>query len=215
MTVTKQSTDLTMYNQWRSLSMRMLGESLQNDAANPQLSRDIVYATSHATDEIARDILATIGHVMLPAPDLNRANLQRIIGRAIELGRNFRAQRAVYVFDNYEPLSQGPIMYDESTMDEVQDNEDDVTMPRRVILVKWPCVVKHGNENGEDVCCTQDSCLDTSLLIHSSRLICKTSYSEQKWSARKLVEHRRKSLTSCFDGEDEESKNWQDSTSKH
>lgn len=173
--------------------MRMLGESLQNDAANSQLSRDIVYATSHATDEIAHDILTTIGHVMHPSPDPNRANLQRIIGRAVELGRNFRAQRAVYVFDNYESLGQGATMYDELTMDEVQENEDDVTTPRRVILVKWPCVVKHGNENGEEVCCTQDSSHDTSLLIHSSRLICKTSYSKQRWSARKLIEHCHKS----------------------
>ena len=144
---------LSMYNHWRSLSVHMLNKSLQDGAATEAsvLRKAILENTCSQAEGIVDKIDTMICAVMSSARSLRLDALRQIVQRTIRLARVFRSQRAVYSFDHVLLQFSTSPQFDESVMEAVLDTEDGSAKIHDVLMVLWPCIVKHGDQNGDNV----------------------------------------------------------------
>lgn len=132
----------------------MLNKSLQDGPATESaiLRQAISDNTCEQVESIVEHIDTMIRAVMISPRCLRLDALRQIVQRTIRLARVFRSQRAVYSFDHVLLQSSTSPHFDESLMEGVPEREDDSLIPHSVLLVLWPSVVKHGDQNGDNVC---------------------------------------------------------------
>lgn len=130
-------------NEWRSTTLSLIRQS----------SEDALQAHTTGLSRIIHDTISRIlGKLTASAAtDARDKGLQSIIDQAIDLSRAFRVQRAQFEVDMPSMTEEGPLQFDVATMEDITGENDEELIGRRVECVVFPCVIKLGDESGDNV----------------------------------------------------------------
>ncbi|KAK4634387.1 hypothetical protein CLAFUW4_00670 [Fulvia fulva] len=139
------------FNRWRAMTVDALrqckGDEMKQavESASHSMSKNICNALNTLTE--AEESEARI------------ASLGAILKRAISLAHLFRVQRPRYDFTLPPPGA----MFDPLVMEDVSV-EDDCSALNGIRCAVWPCVIKHGDQDGNK--------MDMSNIVVKSRVLC-------------------------------------------